>query len=201
MQRKSNFIIILLIFVSFQISFGQAKDSTDVEQNKNYYKITIGKSAYTKKLWQEPYRYKNRDYKTLSVEVTVEKLVSKNIEFDFDLFCLTDEENKWRIRPVAMYYYQTDKKVYLEPAADNRNYNSFENYPLEGYSDIEAATYESKKLLSKKQNNKTANIKALPKQILKNGKTTYYLDFPVVSGFKYGKVYYKDKPTGFVARK
>lgn len=200
MEKNLTAITVFLLLFAFQPGFSQENDSTATAQKKDY-AITIGQSVYISKLWPQPYRYKNRDYKTLSIEVTIDKLARQNLEFDFDLFYLTDEEQKWRIRPVAMYHTQADQKIYLPLTADNRNYNSFENYPLEDYKDIEAETYEAKSLSLKKGKKKQATIKALPKEKIKSGKVTYYLDFPVVSGFKYGKVYYKGKPKGFVARK
>lgn len=199
MEKNITAIIVFSLLFIIQSGFSQVNDSTATAQKKDY-RITIGKSVYISKLWPQPYRYKNRDYKTLSVEVTIDKLAHQDLEFDFDLFYLTDEEQKWRIRPVAMYHTHADKKIYLPLTADNRNYNSFENYPIENFKDIEAATYQASSLSFKKRKKKQANIKALPKEKIKSGRVTYYLDFPVVSGFKYGKVYYKGKPKGFVAR-
>jgi len=179
--------------------------STTLAQNdslpKQDYKFSIGKSILNKKLWSQPYRYEIKATKTLSVEINIKRLHRKNEELDFNLFALTDETKKWRIRPVAIYYYKADRKIYLKSKPVNLNYNVFEKYQLEGYEDFEAKIYKTNFLGIKKKRKVGFAVPSLRKMKIKNSKTTYYLDFPVRSSFDYGKVYFKDKTIGFTGVK
>ena len=192
--KKSTFtIILLLVFAAPLATLSAQTDSIPKED----YKVSIGKSIHNKKLWTQPYRYEEKVLQTLSIQIHIEKLHRKADEFDFNLFALTDEEKKWRIRPVAIYYYRTDRKIYLKSKADNRNYEDFEKYNLEGYTNYEAKTYKTNTLGIKKKKKESPSIQSLDKMKISGSKMTYYLDFPVQPGFDYGKVYYKNSPIGF----
>ena len=196
--NKSKFTFILLLV--FIVPFSTISAQNDSIQ-KDDYKVSIGKSIHNKKLWSQPYRYEDKVLQTLSVQINIEKLDRKADEFDFNFFALTDEVKKWRIRPVAIYYYKTDRKIYLKSKADNRNYEDFENYPLDGYANFEAKTYKTNTLGIKKKRKETPSVQSLNKMKISGSKITYYLDFPVRPVFDYGKVYYKDKIVGYTGIK
>ena len=196
--KKSIFIVILLLAFTVPITILSAQKDSIQKEN---YKVSIGKSIMNKKLWSQPYRYEDKVLGTLSVQINIERLDRKADEFDFNLFALTDEEKKWRIRPVAIYYYRTARKIYLKSKAVNRNYEDFEKYPLEDYTDFEAKTYKTNTLGIKKKKKESPSIQSLNKMKLGSSKITYYLDFPVRPEFNYGKVYFKDKSIGFTGVK
>ncbi|MET2984109.1 hypothetical protein [Aureibaculum conchae] len=196
--KKLTFaVVVLLIFMVPIATLSAQKDSIPKED----YKVSIGKSIHNKKLWSQPYRYEEKVLQTLSVQVNIKKLHRKADELDFNLFALTDEEKKWRIRPVAVYYYRVNRKIYLKSKADNRNYEDFEKYQLEGYEDFEAKTYKTNTLGIKKKKKESPSIQSLNKMKISGSKITYYLDFPVRPEFDYGKVYFKDKSIGFTGVK
>lgn len=196
--KKSIFtLLLLLIFIAPIATLFAQQDSIPKEN----YKVSIGKSTLNKKLWKQPYRYEDKVLQTLSVQVNIKRLHHKAEEFDFNLFALTDEEKKWRIRPVAIYYYRVDRKIYLKSKADNRNYEDFEKYQLEDYTDFEAKTYRTNTLGLKKRKKESPSVQSLDKMKLSSSKITYYLDFPVRPEFDYGKVYFKDKSIGFTGVK
>ncbi len=190
---------IIVVFLAFFVC------STAFTQNdslpKQGYEFSVGKSILNKKLWSQPYRYEIKSASTLSVEINIKRLHRKNEELDFNFFALTDETKKWRIRPVAIYYYKADRKIYLKSKPDNRNYNVFEKYQLEGYEDFEAKIYKTNFLGLKKKRKVASTVPSLQKMKIKNSKITYYLDFPVRSSFDYGKVYFKGKTIGFTGVK
>ena len=188
-------VIVLTLFIC-STTFSQ----TDSLQKQDY-EFSVGKSILNKKLWSQPYRYEIKATSTLSVKISIKRLHRKAAELDFNLFALTDETKKWRIRPVAIYYYKADRKVYLKSKPDNRNYNVFEKYQLEGYEDFEAKIYKTNFLGLRKNKKVGSTVPSLPKKKIKNSKTTYYLDFPVRSSFDYGKVCFKDKTIGFTGVK
>ncbi len=190
--------IIFVLLTLFVCSTAFAQNDSIPKQD---YEFSIGKSILNKKLWSQPYRYEIKATSTLSVEISIKRLHRKAGELDFNLFALTDETKKWRIRPVAIYYYKADRKVYLKSKPDNRNYNVFEKYQLEGYEDFEAKIYKTNFLGLRKSKKIGSTIPSLPKKKIKNSKITYYLDFPVRSSFDYGKVYFKDKTVGFTGVK
>lgn len=196
--NKLFFPILMLLVFATPITIVSAQNDNE---SKEDYKITIGKSIHNKKLWSQPYRYEQKVLQTLSVQVNIEKLHHKAKELDFNLFALTDEEKKWRIRPVAIYYYRADKKIYLKSKADNRNYEDFENYPLENYTNFEAKTYRTNMLGLKKKKKESPSVQSLEKMKISGSKITYYLDFPVRPVFDYGKVYFKDKIIGYTGVK
>lgn len=198
LSKKLTFaLIVLLVFLVPIETLSAQKDSIPKED----YKVSIGKSILNKKLWSQPYRYEQKVLRTLSVQVNINRLHRKAEELDFNLFALTDEEKKWRIRPVAIYYYRADRKIYLKSKADNRNYEDFEKYQLKGYEDFEAKTYKTNMLGIKKKRKESPSVQSLNKMKIKGSKITYYLDFPVRPEFDYGKVYFKDKPIGFTGVK
>ncbi|QCX38399.1 hypothetical protein FF125_08120 [Aureibaculum algae] len=196
--KKSIFTLLLL--VAFTLPFSTLTAQQDSIPKENY-NVTIGKSILNKKLWSQPYRYEEKVLQTFSLQVNIERLDRKAEEFDFNLFSMTDEEKKWRIRPVAIYYYRADRKIYLKSKADNRNYEDFEKYPIEGYENFEAKTYKTNTLGIKKKRKESPSIQSLDKMKLSSSKITYYLDFPVRPEFDYGKVYFKDIPVGFAGIK
>lgn len=196
--KKSIFTFtVLFVFIAPLAKVNAQTDSIAKED----YKVSVGKSIHNKKLWSQPYRYDDKVLQTLSVQINIEKLDRKADEFDFNLLALTDEQKKWRIRPVAIYYYKADRKIYLKTKADNRNYEDFENYQLEGYTDFEAKTYKTNTLGLKKRRKEIPSIQSLNKMKISGSKITYYLDFPVRPVFEYGKVYFMDKVIGFTGVK
>lgn len=196
--KKPTFTLLLIFVFTLPLtSLSAQKDSIAKED----YKISIGKSIHNKKLWSQPYRYEDKVLQTLSVQVNIERLHYKADELDFNLFALTDEKKKWRIRPVAIYYYRADKKIYLKSKADNRNYEDFEKYPLDDYTNFEAKTYKTNTLGIKKKKKEAPSVQSLDKMKLSSSKITYYLDFPVRPVFDYGKVYFKDSLIGFTGIK
>ncbi len=192
-----NKIIFVLLPIFVSVTAFAQNDSLI----KKDYEFSVGKSIHNKKLWSQPYRYEIKATNTLSVEINIKRLHRKAEELDFNLFALTDETKKWRIRPVAIYYYKVDRKVYLKSKPDNRNYNVFEKYQLEGYTDFEAKIYKTNFLGIKKKKKVASVVQALPKMKIKSSKITYYLDFPIRPTFDYGKVYFKDKVIGFTGVK
>jgi len=196
-------IIVLTVIVSLVNStlFAQNDSITKPDIPVEDYNFSIGKSIFNKKLWSQPYRYEKKALKTLSVQINIVRQHRKAEELDFNLFALTDDTKKWRIRPVAIYYYKADRKVYLKSKPDNRNYNDFEKYKLEGYEDFEAKTFKTNMLGIKKKKKISPTVQSLNKMKLSNSKITYYLDFPVRPSFDYGKIYFMDKPIGFTGVK
>ncbi|MDY7395113.1 hypothetical protein UMM65_07655 [Aureibaculum sp. 2210JD6-5] len=196
--QKSTFTFVILLVFMLPVTLVSAQTDSIPKED---YNISIGKSIHNKKLWSQPYRYEDKVLQTLSVQVNIEKLHRKADELDFNLFALTDEEKKWRIRPVAIYYYRTDRKIYLKSKADNRNYEDFEKYQLDGYTDFEAKTYKTNTLGIKKKRKEKPTVQSLDKMKISGSKITYYLDFPVRPVFDYGKVYFKDKIIGYTGVK
>ncbi|WP_157972987.1 hypothetical protein [Aureibaculum luteum] len=196
--KKSIFTLLLLVAFTLPMSTLFAQQDSIPKEN---YNVSIGKSILNKKLWSQPYRYEEKVLQTLSIQVNIERLDRKAEEFDFNLFSMTDEEKKWRIRPVAIYYYRADRKIYLKSKADNRNYEDFEKYPIEGYENFEAKTYKTNTLGIKKKRKESPSIQSLDKMKLSSSKITYYLDFPVRPEFDYGKIFFKDAPIGFAGIK
>ena len=192
--KKHLFTFTVLLIFMAPITVVKAQTDSIAKED---YKVSIGKSIHNKKLWSQPYRYEQKVLTTLSVQINIEKLERKADDFDFNLFALTDEEKKWRIRPVAIYYYIADRKIYLKSKADNRNYEDFEKYSQEGYTDFEAKTYKTNTLGIKKKRKEAPSVQSLNKMKVSGSKITYYLDFPVRPVFEYGKVFYKDTPIGF----
>ena len=154
-------IVLLTLFISF----------TAIAQNdsipKEDYEFSVGKSILNKKLWSQPYRYEHKALNTLSVQINIKRLHRKNGELDFNLFALTDDVKKWRIRPVAIYYYKADRKIYLKSKSENRNYNVFEKYKLEGHEDFEAKTFKTNFLGLKKKKKVSPSVQSLKKMKIK----------------------------------
>ena len=138
--------------------------------------------------------------KTLSVKININRTTDIIEPLDFDSFTLLDDSKNLRIRPSGVYYLKSDKKKYLKSKSVNNNYNSFNETIIEGYENFEAQSYNTNFLGLKKKNSK-ASIKSLKKVTIKTKKTSYFIDFPVLEGFIYGKIYYKNKPIGFAAVK
>jgi len=226
---SKRFIILFLIFIStsvITISSAQTdtiakpdtilkiKDSTyttiisqpnilaEVKDSiqKEPFIFSIGKSILNKSFWAQPYRYEDKENKTLSVRVVVQNVSDKRETVNFNLLSLLIDDKKLRIRPTGIYYYRNEKKVYLKSKPLNKNYNDFEEHAINGYQNSEAKTYKVNFLGLKKKKG-LPTVKTLKKIVVKNKKISYYIDFPVQEGFAYGKIYYKDKPVGFAAIK
>lgn len=167
---------------------------------KEPFNFIVEKSILNKSLWLQPYRFEDKNLKTLSVKIITKRISSKKESLDFDLFSLINETTKQRIRPSGVYYFKADKKKYLKSKPVNQNYNDFNETIIEGFQNFEARTYKINFLGIKKRNTK-ASVKSLKKIIVKGNYVTYYLDFPVQKEFTYGKIYYNNKPIGFAAVK
>ncbi len=191
-MKNSPYILFIILFI------GLSPTNAIQSQTDDALKITVGKAVLNKTLWAQPYRYENKELKSLTIQITINPTSKKNTPLDFDDFILFDDDNKLRIRPIEVAYYRADKKIYYKSKAVNQNYNKFKETPVEGYTNLEARTYKPNIFGRKKKNTKSA-IKALKNVTIKGKQATYYIDFPVYINFTYGKIHYKGKPIGFAA--
>jgi len=190
-MKNIPYIVLLLLFVSFS-------SINTTEAQADSLNITIGKAVLNKSLWQGRYRYENKDFKALTVQITLNP--KKNVPVNLSEFVLYDETKKLRIRANAAAYYRADKKIYYKSKAVNQNYNKFKETIVEGYTNVEAKTHKVN-FLGRKNKKTKSSVKQLKSFTLKGKKATYYIDFPVNVGFTYGKIYYNEKPVGFAAVK
>jgi len=167
---------------------------------KEPFKFIIEQSVISKTIWQQPYRFEDKNLKTLIVKIVIERNTAKIESLDFNSFSLVDVSKKLRIRSAGVYYPKRDKKKYLKSKPVNENYNDFKDLTINGFQNFEAETYKTN-FLGLRKKNISPSVKLLKKLTIKARKVTYYLDFPVQEGFTYGKIYYKDKPVGFAAVK
>ena len=196
---NKRFVIIFLTYLSTSLlSNGFAQTNNSIQTTS--FDLIVEKSILNKSLWNQPYRFEDKSYKTLTVKLFIKKTNAKNESLDFNLFALINESKKIRIRPSGVYIQKGEKRKYLKSKPLNKNYNVFKETSLEGFEDIELKTYKINFLGLKKKNIK-ASVKSLKKLTFKAKKATYYLDFPVLEGFTYGKIYYNGKPIGFAAVK
>ncbi len=191
-MKKLTYILFLVLFI------GLAPNNEIQSQTDDNLKITVGKTVLNKSLWAQPYRYENKELKSLTVQITINPKSQKNTPLDFDDFILFDDDHKLRIRPNEVAYYRADKKIYFKSKAVNQNYNEFKETPVEGYTNLEAKTFKPN-IFGRKKKNAKSSIKALKSVIIKGKQATYYIDFPVHSNFTYGKILYNGKPIGFAA--
>ncbi len=203
-MKITHFIISSLIFLNF-VTIAMAQSETtailkDSTLQKDAYRFTVENSVINKALWQQPYRYEDKNLKTLSVRIVVRRVSAKKKALDFNSFTLLDESKKLRIRPSGVYYPKRDKKKYLKSKPVNDNYNDFKDSAVEGYTNFEAKTFKVN-ILGLKKKNIVPTVKSLKKLTLKAKSAVYYLDFPVQEEFSYGKIYYQNKPIGFAAVK
>ena len=204
-MKKSPLILTFLIFIttslftaiSAQTESDHLTDSTKQIEN---FSFVIGQAILNKSDWLQPYRFQDKNIKTLSVKININRTTDVIEPLDFDLFTLMDETKKLRIRPSGVYYLKSDKKKYLKSKAVNTNYNAFNETNIDGFENFEATSYKTNFLGLKKKNTK-ASVKSLRKVTIKAKKTSYFVDFPAYEGFTYGKIYYKNKPIGFAAVK
>jgi hypothetical protein len=204
-MKKAPLILTFLIFItaslittiSAQTESVHLTDSTEQIEN---FSFVIGQAVLNKSDWLQPYRFQDKNIKTLSVKININRTTDVIEPLDFDLFTLMDETKKLRIRPSGVYYLKSDKKKYLKSKPVNTNYNAFIESNIDGFENFEAASYKINFLGLKKKNTK-ASVKSLKKVTIKSKKTSYFVDFPAYDGFTYGKIYYKNKPIGFAAVK
>ena len=204
-MKKTPLILTFLIFItasvittiSAQTEGHQLTDSTKQIEN---FSFVIGQAVLNKSDWLQPYRFQDKDIKTLSVKININRSTDIIEPLDFDLFTLMDETKKLRVRPSGVYYLKSDKKKYLKSKPVNTNYNAFKESNIDGFDNFEAASYKTNFLGLKKKNTKPS-VKSLKKVTIKAKKTSYFVDFPAYDGFTYGKIYYKNKPIGFAAVK
>ena len=204
-MKKISLILIFLIFISTSVitTLSAQKENnylTDSTNQIENFSFVIGQASLNKSLWLQPYRFQDKNIKTLSVKININRTTEIIEPLDFDLFTLTDESKKLRIRPSGVYYLKSDKKKYLKSKPVNTNYNNFKESQIDGFENFEAESYKTNFLGLKKKNTK-ASVKSLKKVTIKTKKTSYFIDFPVYEGFTYGKIYYKNKPIGFAAVK
>ena len=204
-MKKAPLILTFLIFItaslittiSAQTESVHLTDSTEQIEN---FSFVIGQAVLNKSDWLQPYRFQDKNIKTLSVKININRTTDVIEPLNFDLFTLMDETKKLRIRPSGVYYLKSDKKKYLKSKPVNTNYNAFIESNIDGFENFEAASYKTNFLGLKKKNTK-ASVKSLKKVMIKPKKTSYFVDFPAYDGFTYGKIYYKNKPIGFAAVK
>ena len=202
-MTPKRFIILFLIFINasaITICTAQSENNLDSIQQTEHLKFIVEKSAINKSSWLQPYRFQDKNLKTLAVKIIIKRISDKNNSVDFNLFTLVDESKKLRTRPSGVYYPKGDKKKYLKSKPINKNYNSFKETTIEGFQNFEAETYKINFLGLKKKKEKPS-IKSLKKLTIKSKNSSYFIDFPVQEGFTYGKIYYKGKPIGFAAVK
>ena len=204
-MKKISLILIFLIFISTSVitTLSAQKENnylTETTSQIENFSFVIGQAIINKSLWLQPYRFQDKNIKTLSVKININRTTEIIEPLDFDLFTLMDESKKLRIRPSGVYYLKSDKKKYLKSKPVNTNYNNFKETQIDGFENFEAESYKTNFLGLKKKNTK-ASVKSLKKVTIKTKKTSYFIDFPVYEGFTYGKIYYKNKPVGFAAVK
>ena len=210
-MKIKTFILLILIFIGSSVIniitaqpdiiaqpeiSAQEKDSSQIDN----FNFIIGKSIINKSLWSQPYRYENKELKTLSVKMVIERRGYQKKVVDFNLLSLLIDSAKVRIKPTGIFYYKADKKIYLKSKPLNQNYNVFEEFNIDGYQNLEEKTYKIN-FLGLKKKNKKPSVQSLKKITIKKHKISYYVDFPVHEQFSYGKIYYKNKPVGFAAVK
>lgn len=171
-----------------------------IKAQSDDFNFSVEKSNINKKLWSQPYRFENKTLESLSVEVVISPIDSKNRELDFNLFTMHDESNMLRIRPNAVFYFKGDKKIYLKSKAVNENYNDFIETTVEGFVNFDAETFKPN-FFGRKKKDLKSSVKSLKKITLKGKAVTYYIDFPIKENFSYGKILYNNKPIGFAAIK
>ena len=204
-MKKTSLILTFLIFISTsaittllaQKENNYLIDSTNQIEN---FSFAIGQAIINKSIWLQPYRFQDKNIKTLSVKININRTTEIIEPLDFDLFTLMDESKKLRIRPSGVYYLKSEKKKYLKSKAVNANYNNFKEIQIDGFENFEAESYKTNFLGLKKKKTKPS-VKSLKSVTIKSKKTSYFIDFPVFEGFTYGKIYYKNKPIGFAAVK
>jgi len=202
-MKLKSVIILSIIYISAALTTSieaQVIDETSDSIPSKDFRFVAGKPKINTALWTQPYRFQNDKLKTLSVQIIIEPTNDQSESLDFDQFMLLDETNKFRIRPVAVFYYKGEKKMYLKSKSVNQNYNSFMESNVVGYKNFEAETYRTNFLGIKKKKIKPS-VKSLKKTTIKGKKATYYLDFPIQDTFTYGKIYYKNSTVGFAAIK
>ncbi|NNC69294.1 MAG: hypothetical protein HKN90_00565 [Flavobacteriaceae bacterium] len=188
-MKKILVFTVLVFFLSSSFSV----------KNSDEFKFKIEWAQLNKSLWFQPYRFDNKELKSLSVKIAIERMGNDKV-VNLNHISLIDETKNLRIRPIAAYYLKSrDRKKYQKLKAVNTNYNAFEDYNINGFTNFQAKTFKPN-ILGKKRKNTIASVKSL-KNIIVRSKLIYYLDFPVNEDFSYGKVYYKDKPIGFAAVK
>lgn len=186
-MKKILVISVLLLFLSSSFSSNKADE----------FKFKVEWAKMNQSLWSRPYRYENKDLKSLTIKIGIERLANQKV-VNLNHISLVDETRNLRIRANAAYYLKSrDRKIYQKAKVLNTNYNAFEDFKLKGYTNYQAKTFKPN-ILGKKKKNKIASVKSL-RNITVKSKTSYYLDFPVNEDFTYGKVYYKNKPIGFAA--
>jgi len=204
-MKKTPLILTFLIFISASLitttsAQTESDHLTDSTKQIENFSFVIGQAVLNKSNWLQPYRFQDKNIKTLSVKININRTTDVIEPLDFDLFTLMDETKKLRIRPSGVYYLKSDKKKYLKSKPVNTNYNAFNESNNDGFENFEAASYKTNFLGLKKKNTK-ASVKSLKKVTIKAKKTSYFVDFPAYEGFTYGKIYYKNKPIGFAAVK
>ena len=204
-MKKTSLILTFLIFITASLitttsAQTESDHLTDNTKQIENFSFVIGQAVINKSNWLQPYRFQDKNIKTLSVKININRTTDVIEPLDFDQFTLMDETKKLRIRPSGVYYLKSDKKKYLKSKAVNINYNAFNETNIDGFENFEATSYKTNFLGLKKKKTK-ASVKSLKKVTIKAKKTSYFVDFPAYEGFTYGKIYYKNKPIGFAAVK
>jgi len=194
---KKYFTFLLLVVASMQVSnnlFAQTEEPIIIDSLK----FTIGTTILNQSLWSQPYRYENKNLKTLSIKITVERLSKESTEINYNLFSLLVASKEMRVRPTGLFYYKsTDKKKYLRTSPLNHNYDVFQEFKFEDFENFEAKTYDPN-FLGRPKKGQIPTVKQLKTLKLKKRKLTYHIDFPSYSKFTQGKLYYKGKTIGIV---
>ena len=108
-MKKTPLILTFLIFIttsvittiSAQTESDHLTDSTKQIEN---FSFVIGQAVLNKSYWLQPYRFQDKNIKTLSVKININRTTDVIEPLDFDLFTLMDETKKLRIRPSGVYY-------------------------------------------------------------------------------------------------
>ena len=193
--KQLTFFIIVLLTISDGAQEGLTKPVTIAP--KDPFIVKVEKVIPNANMWNQPYRYEDKNLKPLSLKISIEQRSDDNEVFDFNKLYLTDETNKLRIRPNALYYHKAERRVYYRSKPVNQNYNHFRDTHVDGYTNFEAETYRTNFLGMKKKRVKSS-IQELKKQNIKLQKIVYFVDFPVYANFSIGTLYFDGLPSGEV---
>lgn len=158
--------------------------------------FNVGHAKLNKSQWATPYKFVEKDLKSVSVKLTINSNAPKVL--NTNLLSLVNNDSKTRIRPSGVYYERANnnKRKYLKAKATNKNYTHFEDNSLKGYTNFQAATFKPN-FFGKRKKDELPSVKSLKKLTIKS-EVTYFIDFPVKKDFKEGDIYYKKEKIGSI---
>ena len=119
-MKKILVFTVLVFFLSSSFSV----------RNNDEFKFKVEWAKLNKSLWFQPYRFENKELKSLSVKIVIERLGNDKV-VNLNHISLIDETKNLRIRPIAAYYLKSrDRKKYQKLNVVNSNYNTFEDYKV-----------------------------------------------------------------------